>query len=242
MIFEHRCYTLRPGTSRAFWDAQVVRGPEPMKPVLDRLVGYFASRSGAADQVVHLYRYDSFDDWQTRVHGLQASSALQPYFKAVRPLMLSQENKFFALAPIEQLNPLWGIARDWLPSMPSMPSTAPAATPFLRTALVEESVQYLVPGAMPALWDSYARCDLGSGSPVIEHLVACFQTLVGRSHQIVHYRSYPDLQARDHHLARLDHDVSWRRLVETTRPLTTGAENKWLRPAPLAELSPLFCG
>jgi hypothetical protein len=75
---------------------------------------------------------------------------------------------------------------------------------------------------------------------VTDNLVACFHTLVGRFHQVVHYRSYSDLPARQRHQARLQHDASWQRLVEATLPLTLGCDNKLLQPAALPQLSPLF--
>ena len=53
MLFEQRCYTLKPGATTAFWQAQVDRGFELVKPIGDRLIGYFSTLSGSADQVTH---------------------------------------------------------------------------------------------------------------------------------------------------------------------------------------------
>lgn len=129
MLFEQRCYTLKPGTTTAFWQAQVERGFELVEPIQQRLVGYFSNVSGPVDQVTHLYRYDSFDDWENRLHGLYAVSALQPYFRSVRALMTAQQNQFFAVAPVAQLNPLWGQGRDWIPEQraPILPGAAPGS-------------------------------------------------------------------------------------------------------------------
>jgi hypothetical protein len=100
MLIERRCYTLKAGGLGAFWRAQDDRGYESVRPILDRLIGYFSAVSGPVDQVVHLYRYDSFEDWQTRLHGLYAVSSLEPYFKTVRALMSTQENAFLKPAPL----------------------------------------------------------------------------------------------------------------------------------------------
>jgi hypothetical protein len=64
MLFEYRAYTLRPGNEDAFWDAQLMRGLDPVKrPIMARVVGYFATRTGPVDQIVHLWRFDSYEDW-----------------------------------------------------------------------------------------------------------------------------------------------------------------------------------
>ena len=77
----------KPGLLERFYETQVERGFDAVRPVIDRVIGYFSTVSGPADQVIHLYAFDSLDDWQTRLHGLYGVPELEPYFLNVRPLM-----------------------------------------------------------------------------------------------------------------------------------------------------------
>lgn len=237
MLFEHRCYTLKLGCTQAFWDLQGQRGFPLVQPILDRLVGYFQTSAGPSDQIVHLYRFDSYDDWVQRLHGLYGVPALQPYFKGVRQIMTAQENRFLALAPLPELNPLWGQGRDWLPGQRG---GVPRDLDLGVDAVVEETVTQLVPGALPLYWDAYARGDLRPGTVCTWHLLGCFYTLVGRFHQVVHYRCYADMEARQHHMDALRSAPEWQQFAEAIRPLVLAEERKLLQPSRFVELSPLF--
>lgn len=235
MLFEQRCYTLKPGATTAFWQAQVDRGFELVKPIGDRLIGYFSTLSGSADQVTHLYRYDSFDDWKNRLHGLYGVPALEPYFTTARALMTAQHNQFFALAPVAQLNPLWGDGQDWVPDQPA--PQLPGATPG---SLIEERSTLLLPGTAPAYWqqwrevlDDTALVDQGS-------LLLTLVSLVGRQHQVLMYRHFPDLQARQALQERRQASAIWTRFQQAVTPFVASEDTKLLRPGPLAPLSPLF--
>ena len=46
MIFERRAYTIEPGHVPAFDQAQIDRGFDLVKSYMDRLVGYFSTRTG----------------------------------------------------------------------------------------------------------------------------------------------------------------------------------------------------
>ena len=116
MIFERRRYTARAGMHDEFIRLQQARGFDgAIAAIMARLIGYFTTVSGASEQFVHLYRYDDFDDWVTRLHGLYGVAELEPYFRAVRPILIRQQTEFFLPAPIDELNPLWSAGEDWLP-------------------------------------------------------------------------------------------------------------------------------
>src|SRR3546814_17643957 len=82
MILEHRAYTMKPGNLERFYELQVDRGFGLVKPIMERLIGYFTTLSGPAEQVVHLYAFDTLEDWRMRLHGLYPVAALQSYFQA----------------------------------------------------------------------------------------------------------------------------------------------------------------
>lgn len=235
MIFEQRCYTLKPGALDSFWHAQVDRGFDLVQPIQQKLIGYFTNVTGPVDQVTHLYRYDSFDDWKQRLHGLYGVAALEPYFRTVRALMTAQQNQFYVLAPIPEFNPLWGEGRDWLPDqqVPVLPSAAP-------DSLVEEHTIMLLPGTMPNYWQAW-RAFLDEAEAVDpDSLLVSLVSLVGQQHKVVVYRQYPDLSVRDQRWARRQSCKGWRSLQGLLAPMVVSQEIRLMRPAPLAELSPLF--
>jgi hypothetical protein len=238
MLIEHRAYTLKPGNLEAFLQAQIERGFDLVRPIMDRLIGYFITHGGTDSQIVHLYCFDSYDDWTRRLHGLYGVKALEPYFVKVRPLMLAQENKFLVPAPIAELTPRWGNGNDWVPAQgPILGRLGKAGT-----NVIEEATLNLRPGALPVYWQAYRDHALGADGIATANLLACFYCLVGRQHQVIHYRAYTDYAALRSHRDAMASNDSWRAFQQVVSPLVVGAENKIMEPSPLAEMSPLFIG
>jgi len=238
MLFERRCYTLRPGATAAFWQAQVDRGFELVRPIQQRLVGYFSTLSGPADQVIHLYRYDSFDDWQQRLHGLYAVPALAPYFHTVRALMTAQENSFMARAPVDALTPLWNASQDWIPDRPA--PVLPAAQPG---SLVDEHTRVLLPGTQPRFWQAWQAWQEAAAEPELldaASLIGTFVSLVGQQHVVRSYRVHADLAARDALAARRSSHPAWQALQQQMAPCIVSEHSTLLRPGPMPALAPLF--
>ncbi|MCC6472140.1 MAG: NIPSNAP family protein [Burkholderiales bacterium] len=232
MLLERRAYTFRPGTLDAFWRAQHERGIDPAdRPIMARLVSYFEAASGARDQIVHLWRYDSYQDWFERLFFKSPKS--EPYYRAVRPLMLAQENRFMAPAPVAGLTPLWGEARDWITG--EAPIAERASHPRL---LVEEETLVLQPGALPRSWEACRSRLETSGPP--ERLIGCFYTLVGQQHQVTQYRWHTDADAREASCRKEREAGAGASFVEAIRPLVMSEQVTLLRPAPAAALTPLF--
>lgn len=236
MLFEHRTYTLKHGALNDFWQAQEDRGPELIRPILERLVGFFSAASGPSDQIVHLYRYDSYEDWIARLHGLYGVTALEPYFQKARPLMSAQENKFLVPAPLPELSPLWGGAQDWLPSHGAVFRRGPAGD----GAVVEEATTILLPGAMPLYWQAYREHGLGLLEEHPEQLLGCFTSVVGRLQQVIHYRVHAHAAERQAALRARRANAQWRAFQEAVGPLVASDESRLLEPAASPALSPLF--
>lgn len=234
MLIERRAYTFRPGTLDAFWKAQMVRGVDPeTRPIMARLISYFETASGPSDQIVHLWRYDSYEDWFSRLFFKNPKS--EPYYRVVRPLMLEQENRFMLPAPVAGLSPLWSKEQDWL--------TGGIATADLEIhpgLIVEEETTVLQPGSIPAYWEactSYAR-DTGVETP--RQMIGCFYKLVGQQHQVTQYRWHHDLLEREA-IVRAERDSrSHRNFLEAINLLTVKRKVTLLRPAPIPRLAPLF--
>lgn len=115
MLFERRAYTLRPGCEETFWQLQRKwNTPKTYRPMLERNFGYFAITAGSAERIIHLYRWDDYEDGKRRIAAI-ATPERAEYFAAARDLMLAQESILLDRSPIAELNPLWSGDRDWLP-------------------------------------------------------------------------------------------------------------------------------
>jgi NIPSNAP len=234
VLIEHRAYTLKPGCLDTFYAAQLERGFELVKPIMERCLGYFTAQSGPTDQVVHLYRFDNYDDWTKRLHGLYGVAGLEPYFKKVRALMSAQENKFLVPSPLAALTPLLGNGKDWLPGGPLWADRK--TTPEM---IIEEHTLILVPGSLPPYWAAYQEHGLKANGAT-QHLLGCFVSLVGRQHQVVHYRCYPSFGVCRAHRDALAKSADWQAFMRIVGAMTASADSKLLTPAPIAQMAPLF--
>ena len=234
MIFERRRYTARAGQHDEFIRLQRVRGFDgAMTAIMERLIGYFTTVSGATEQFVHLYRYDDFADWVRRLHGLYGVAELEPYFQAVRPILSCQETAFFMPAPIDELNPLWSGGRDWLPGTGGHQWDL-RESPDL---IVEETTVTLVPGGLPRYW---AALEESAASPPRPDILATWHALTGRLHVVVSYAVFRSMADRDagHAAARASDAVA--AVDDAVRDVVVARESALLRPVRLQEMSPLF--
>lgn len=236
MLIEHRTYTLQLGAAQAFWQAQQQRGGEGLKAIFQRLIGTFSTSSGPSDQLVSIYRYDSFDDWQTRLLGLYGQANLQAYFAAVRPLIARQESRFLVPAPVPALTPHWGNGHDWLPGAGAMLVDAIGA----RSPVVEECTWTFSAGGVPACWAAFRQCGLETDSLALESLLGAFSTVVGVLNQVILYRVFADANACLAHRNALQASTRWAAFQQSMAPLTQSFEHKLLTPSRVADMSPLF--
>jgi NIPSNAP len=235
MLIEHRAYTMQPGQLARFYELQIERGFDLVAPIIERLLGYFSVVGGPQDQVVHLYRFDGYDDWVKRLHGLYGITALEPYFTKVRAVMLAQENKFLAPAPLAALTPLVGNGNDWLPGRRRWLDIG--ANPDM---LIEESTLIMKPGSLPPYWVGYNTHGIAAGEVATSHLFGVFVSTVGRLHQVLHYRVYPNESALRAHRRALAANEQWQAFMKIVGPMTASADSKLMTPAPIAPMSPLF--
>lgn len=234
MLIEYRAYTLRLGAEALFWDAQKERGPDGLRPILDRLIGSFATRSGPNDEIVSLYRYDDFGDWQSRLMGLYGQASLQPYFRVVRPLIARQHSSFLVPAPVAALTPHWGDGRDWLP----------ATGPLLRTqavgGVVEEMRLNFSAGGVPACWEAFRQHALAEDPMVTLGVLGAFNAVVGSLNQVLLLRQFDSLSALESHREALRRHAAWTSFLRTLAPLTVSSDVRLLQPAPVADMAPLY--
>lgn len=234
MIFERRRYTLRPGQYDEFIRLQHMRGFDgPFARVVERVIGYFISVSGPVEQIVHLYRYDDFDDWIDRLHGLYGIPEMATYFTGARAILKEQEVEFFRHAPIDELTPLWNGTTDWLPGSDG------AKWDLTPDLIVEEQSVALRPGGLIAYWDAMEEFGLTATAPLRRNTLASWFALTGRQHVVVSYQVYESMAERDACHAEVDSPA----MVEfnaSTGDLVQSRETRLLRPVRVPEMSPLF--
>jgi hypothetical protein len=234
MILEHRAYTMQPGNLERFYEYQVERGFDVVRPIIEPLVGYFSTVDGPLEQVVHLYAFASLEDWRERLHGLYGLSELEPYFEKVRPIMLAQENHVLLPAPVPELTPHFSSESRW------QTGDTPIADGRGKDLLVEERVIALTPGQLPRYWDLMAKHGLGALSPLETNQIGTFFMMVGPLHQVYHYWFYEgfDDRTRRHNAVRMNPE--WARFQDEIRPYVASQTSKLMVPAPVPEMVPIF--
>jgi hypothetical protein len=233
MIIERRRYTLRPGTLQRFWAAQATWNTEAVfGPILAKNIAYFSAITGPTDQIVHLYRFDSLEDWQQRYAGYYAAQN-PDYFALVRPWMLRQDNGFL-VAPPGRAD--W--ARRWAGERPTLPEAlAPGQDPA-DACVVETAIDFF-PGGLPVYWSA---CDDGGGSGLLRDAnhMASLVALVGRLHRVVHYHVYAGLAQAEAARRLREADPRWHAFVERSAAWVAAQSVLFLQPSPLASRRQLF--
>jgi hypothetical protein len=106
MIIEQRTYTLAPGNMSRYWEEYERHGLAALEPALPHLIGYFVTDIGPLNQVVHIWKYDSYQQ-RAEVRGaLAADPRWQGHLARIRPLMVAQESKTMVPAPVPGLAPV----------------------------------------------------------------------------------------------------------------------------------------
>ncbi|WP_449433533.1 NIPSNAP family protein [Pseudomonas putida] len=231
MLIEHRVYNLHLGAEELFWEAQRERGEQGLQPIFERLLGVFASRSGPTDQIVSLYRYDSFEDWHSRLYGIYGQARLQPYFRVIRPLIASQQSKFLLPAPLPELTPHWGNSRDWLPGEGPL---------FDGQALVEQTTLSFSAGGVPACWEAFRRHALDDDPVALEGMLGAFASIVGSLNEVLILRRFSCLAALQEHRRQRHQSAAWTSFLRSLAPLTIASDVRLLEPSQVADMSPLF--
>jgi hypothetical protein len=235
MLFERRAYTLRPGCEDAYWALQRKwNKPASLRPLLERNLGFFAMTAGDGERIVHLYRWDSYDDAKQRLAAIVTPERME-YFTTARKLLLRQENAYLDCAPVAELNPLWTDTRDWLPGQPAFANVGNSA----ELAISERVLDFL-PGGALAYWDGFRKLDAATMNVFRARLIGCFFVTVGSLHRVFAYhwhRSWPEAEA---HRRQLAERPDWDAFMEDNRARTVGGQMTQLRPSPLPWMRGLF--
>lgn len=235
MLFERRAYTLRPGMLEAFWSLQQKwNTPTSFRPMLERNIGYFSTVAGPADRIIHLYRWDSYEQAKRHLAAIVTPERTE-YFVNARKLLFRQETAFLDGAPHAELNPIWGGGRDWLPGTPVFSGVADPTK-----LAITESVLDFVPGGVAVYWDGYRKLDTTTAELVRQSLIGTFLVTTGPLHRVMQYRWYPTWQEAEDHRRALAESPAWNQFAEVYRPHVAESHMAHLRPSPVPWMRPLF--
>ena len=229
MIFERRAYTFRPGCVPAFWQAQLRWNTgETFAPLLAHNLSYFEVLAGAAEQVVHLYRFANLDEWDEVYADLYANHSPQ-YFVEARRLMLAQENAFYRPAPVPGLN--LGDAGVRATRGDDLDPDA---------ALVTEITMRVLPGGLPAVWSAYDQYCSSDPDAARRNLIGTYFVLVGGFHTVKEYRWYSSHTDLDDVRREHRENAGYMRFIAACGEVAVATQTMLMRPAPLASHRSLF--
>lgn len=79
MIVEERSYAIHPAHVKDYLDLYVAEGMAIQVGHLGHLIGWFTTDIGTVNEVVHMWRYDSLGDRETRRAAMEADPAWQAF-------------------------------------------------------------------------------------------------------------------------------------------------------------------
>jgi hypothetical protein len=107
MIVEQRTYDLYPGKVAEFTRLIETEGIAIQRPILGRLIGYYASDIGSLNQIVHLWGYESLEDRAVRRARLLADPRWLAFAAKTQPLLMRMENKILLPMSFSPMPELW---------------------------------------------------------------------------------------------------------------------------------------
>jgi hypothetical protein len=234
MILERRAYQVGSGNEQEFWAVQRDwYWPAEIGDFFNHLVGYFETDGVGPKEIVHLYRFASLGDWESRYQALYKRFPPQQ-FTVVRKLLSMQQNTFMAPAPVA------------LPNVPDLdhPVGPPAGYGLFGAALpeglvVQEMVTDFTPGGLFNHWDAIAQAP--SPSEAMTHnLIGTMSSLTGRLHRMYEYRWFLSRADAAAHQLELARDEAAAGVALKSDPFRVATTYTYLKPSPWPWLRPLF--
>ena len=105
MIFDHRTYTVKPGTMARQLELYAEHGKAPQERHLGPPALYGVTETGPLNTYVHVWVYESAADREQKRAAMQADPDWQSYLKrsAEAGYLIGQENKLLTAAPFFKL-------------------------------------------------------------------------------------------------------------------------------------------
>jgi hypothetical protein len=93
MILEERTYAVKPEHVKDYLAVYQAEGLELQVKYLGNLIGWFTTDIGTVNEVVHLWRYESLGDRETRRAKLEADPAWQAFRAKSSGYLLSMRSR-----------------------------------------------------------------------------------------------------------------------------------------------------
>lgn len=103
MIIEHRTYQLKPGTLQEFLRTYEAECMPIQVAVLGEMLGYFVSEVGHLNRVIHLWKFDSFEDRQNKRAKLWSIPEWKAILEKLGPMIVDQHNELLTPAPFSPI-------------------------------------------------------------------------------------------------------------------------------------------
>ncbi|EUC18796.1 UNVERIFIED_ORG: NIPSNAP protein [Burkholderia sp. CF145] len=103
MIIEHRTYKLKPGSLNEFLSTYETEGLAIQVGALGEMLGYFVSEVGHLNCVIHLWKFDSFEDRQSRRSKLWSAPEWKVLMTKLSPMILDQRSQLLTPAPFSPI-------------------------------------------------------------------------------------------------------------------------------------------
>lgn len=92
MIIDLRTYTLSAGSTAEYLERYEAHALKIQKEILGNLLGYYVSKTGTLNQLVHLWGFADLQDREERRARLWAHKGFSDFAKSIYPLILKQES------------------------------------------------------------------------------------------------------------------------------------------------------
>ena len=83
---------MKPGTVNSYAERYLEEGFAIQKSHLGEPVGYYVSEVGELNQVIHMWRYESFEERSEKRTALFSDPAWLEYVGKVGPMIVTQKN------------------------------------------------------------------------------------------------------------------------------------------------------
>jgi hypothetical protein len=99
MIINHRTYTLVPRKMAPYLKLVESHGWPIMRKHGFELMGYYVAKHGQLNQVIHIYKYESMADLETKRAARDKDPAWAEYLSKTEGMVQHQEDRIMAPAP-----------------------------------------------------------------------------------------------------------------------------------------------
>ena len=92
MLIDLRTYTISPGKTAEYLERYEAEALQIQKEIFGNLIGYYVSKTGTLNQLIHMWAFADFQDREERRARLWANRTFSEFAKGIYPLIVHQES------------------------------------------------------------------------------------------------------------------------------------------------------